>query len=86
MMQLARILSSGIAKRLVLIHLALNQIGDQGLMALASAITSGAMPQLSMIVLQGNPGRPYYRAQGPGVSCKGTCDPQAQPKVITAEH
>lgn len=55
-MQLARILSSGIAKRLVLIHLALNQIGDQGLMALASAITSGAMPQLSMIVLQGNPG------------------------------
>ena len=56
LVQLARVLSSGVAKRLVLIHLAINQIGNVGLKALAEVITNGALPQLSMVVLQGNPG------------------------------
>ena len=52
----AELLSSGVAKKLVLVHLSMNKIEERGMRALAAAITSGGVPLLSTIVLQGNPG------------------------------
>ena len=54
--QLAKVLSSGAAKKVVLIYLSINLIGNRGMKALAAAVTDGGLPMCSTIVLQGNPG------------------------------
>ena len=54
--QLAKVLSTEVAKKVVLIYLSINQIGNRGMKALAAAVAEGGLPVCSTIVLQGNPG------------------------------
>ena len=47
-----------------------NQIGDDGMRALADAVAGGAAPSLEMIYLRGNPGNAHPVKQAAPSGCK----------------
>ena len=56
--QMAGILASGELRRLEWLHLASNEIGDEGMLALAESLTYSNTPSITCVVLEGNPGDP----------------------------